>query len=157
MNPLFRPAEIEDINDICHGLERAFIPLLDSYYKNGYYPYFANRKWIEEKIENEFVYICQLEEKLCGAIILCKEPDRYHLKLHTVYIEEPFRRKGLATFLILNAEAVHSDAASWQLETLADLAGNIALYEKLGYERYSMPKVVNDKVTVVYYRKTIGL
>ena len=153
MEALFRLAEIKDINDICHGLERSFIPLLEGYYKNGYYPYFANRKWIGEKIENEFVYVCQIDDELCGAIILCKEPDAYHLKIHTIYVDEAFRRKGLATFLILNTEAVHSDAIYWHLETLADLTGNIALYEKLGYKRYSEPKVVNDKVTVVYYRK----
>jgi len=153
MEPLFRPAAYADVNDICHGLERSFIPLLDSYYKNGYYPYFANRKWIEDKIDNEFVYVCQIEETVCGAIILCKEPDRLNLKLHTVYVDEPYRRKGLAAFLILNAEAVHSDARYWQLETLADLKGNIALYEKLGYEQYGEPKAVTEKVTIVYYRK----
>ena len=153
MEPLFRPAEIKDINGLRHGLERSFIPLLDKYYKNGYYPYFANHKWIGEKIENEFVYVCQMGDILCGAIILCKDPDSYHLKIHTIYVDEAFRRKGLATFLILNAEAVHSDALYWHLETMADLSGNISLYEKLGYKKYSAPKIVNDKITIVYYRK----
>jgi hypothetical protein len=156
LEPVFRPAGNGDINSLCAGLERAFVPLLEKYYKSGYYAYFTNPSWVRDKIGKGFVYVCELNLEVVGGIIILKAPDETSLKLHTVYVDEAHRRKGLAAFLIKNAEAALSGAKVMKLETLSDLEGNIKLYEKLGYRSYGEPKVTENNLAIVYYMKNLS-
>lgn len=149
----FRNAKYRDITALCGGIEKAFVPLLKELYPNGYYAYFTGPQWIKDKIDNEFVYVYELEGKIVGAMIIIKAPDEKNLKLHTIYTDEAHRRGGLATIMIKKAEELHGKGVSWKLETLRSLQGNTALYEKMGYEMHGEPKVKENGVTIVYYRK----
>lgn len=151
-----RRAISDDANKIKHGLEFSFIPMMDRYYKNGYYPYFANLKWITDKIENEYVYVCEHKGEIIGGIILCKNPDASRLKLHTVYVDISLRNQGIGAFIIESAEKLHPNVMEWKLETLMDLRNNRHLYEKLGYVQEGIPKIVNERVTIVYYVKQVS-
>lgn len=155
MEPVFRPAKYRDISALCMGLENAFVPLLKKFYPGGYYAYFIASTWVKDKIDKEFVYVCQLGNEVVGGIIILKNPDEKNLKLHSVYVDESYRRSGLASFIISRAEQAHGSGVLWRLETLKNLTQNTALYEKLGYEMYSAPKDTGNGLTIVYYQKRL--
>jgi|GEM_PF-4383857 len=149
----FRSAKYRDIEAICAGLTGAFVPMLKSLYPRGYYAYFTNHTWVKDKIDNEFVYVYVLEGTVIGAMIIIKNPDEKNLKIHTIYVEEAYRRQGFAKAMMEKAEELHGEGVGWSLETLESLKGNVELYEKMGYKRYGEPKVLENGHKVVYYGK----
>jgi len=155
MKLIFRAAEYSDITTICAGLHCSFVPLLKRLYPGGYYAYFTQPSWVREKIDKEFVYVCVLDDMIVGGLIILKNPDKKNLKLHTVYVDGPYRRAGFATFMINKAEEIHGPDVLWKLETLEELSGNIALYEKLGYKPDSPPKITENGLEIVYYSKRV--
>ncbi len=44
-------------------------------------------------------------------------------------------------------------ATDWQLETILQEEGNCYLYEKMGYRRTGETEVINERMTLVNYRK----
>jgi len=150
---LVRRATINDTKALCSGVCASFVPLLEQFYPDGYYPYFCQERWMAEKIRRDFVYVCLVEEKIAGGMIICKSPDLQTLKFHTVYVDMAFRRQGLAFFMLTHAESLHKNTKRWILETAEALSGNIALYEKAGYHKYGFPKPINQNVTILYYEK----
>lgn len=52
-------------------------------------------------------------------------------------------------------EDIYNDATAWALDTIMQEQGNFYLYEKLGYKRTGEAKVVNDKMTIIFYEKHV--
>lgn len=44
-------------------------------------------------------------------------------------------------------------ATSWELATILGEAGNCYLYEKMGYNQTGDSKTINDKTTLIFYKK----
>jgi hypothetical protein len=42
---------------------------------------------------------------------------------------------------------------TWELNTILEETGNCRLYEKLGYRRTGEYERINERMTLVYYRK----
>ena len=42
---------------------------------------------------------------------------------------------------------------NWELDTILQEEGNCHLYEKMGYHRTGETKRINDKLTLVFYKK----
>jgi hypothetical protein len=60
---------------------------------------------------------------------------------------------GYAQEAISLAEGLHSGAKSWVLDTIKQEARLCHLYEKMGYSLTGEEKRVNDRMTLVTYRK----
>ena len=50
------------------------------------------------------------------------------------------------------AEDIHG-SANWSLGTILQEKGNCHLYEKMGYHPSGTRKVINDRMTLVFYEK----
>ena len=50
-------------------------------------------------------------------------------------------------------ERMHPDVQRWRLDTIEEEAGNCHLYEKIGYRRTGENKVINEKMTLIFYEK----
>lgn len=137
---------------ILEGQRKAFLPSLERYQDGDMDP--ANEKLenIQRAIENEYFYVILADGEFAGALMIEKDPDRQHLKLHTIYVLPEFQNRGIAGCAIDIAQRLHDDAADWRLNTPADLANNRHLYEKKGYIKRSEIKI-NDLLTLVYYSK----
>jgi hypothetical protein len=59
---------------------------------------------------------------------------------------------GVAQAAIRAAEAIHGND-NWRLDTILQEKGNCHLYEKMGYHQTGEMKVINDKMTLVFYEK----
>ena len=58
----------------------------------------------------------------------------------------------MAQKAILAVEELHGKS-NWELDTIWQEKANCYLYEKMGYYQTGKRKIVNDKMTLVFYRK----
>ena len=108
-----------------------------------------------ERLKQPFTYyyFIQADEIVVGAIrvIDMKEPDKSK-RISPIFIMSPYRNKGIAQKTILEAEKIHGDS-NWELDTILQETGNCHLYEKMGYHQTGKTTAINDKMTLVFYKK----
>lgn len=98
-------------------------------------------------------YIIQADGAAVGAIRVIDRQDPAQLKkISPIFILPPWRNRGIAHRAMLAAEKLHGQT-NWALETILQEEGNCHLYEKMGYRRTGKITVVNDRMTLVEYRK----
>ena len=73
-------------------------------------------------------------------------------RISPIFIMEEYRGNGYAQEAIRLAEEIHG-AGNWELDTILQEKGNCYLYEKMGYRQTGKTEVVNDKMTLVFYKK----
>lgn len=88
-----------------------------------------------------------------GAIrvVDTKEPNKCK-RISPIFIKKEFRGLGYAQQAIRLAEEIHG-SSGWKLDTILQEKGNCHLYEKLGYRQTGEIKVVNERMTLVFYQK----
>ncbi|MDE5858832.1 MAG: N-acetyltransferase, partial [Oscillospiraceae bacterium] len=59
---------------------------------------------------------------------------------------------GYAQRAIKEAENIHGNGG-WELDTILQERGNCYLYEKMGYRQTGQTKIINERMTIVYYEK----
>lgn len=70
-----------------------------------------------------------------------------------MFIHPEFQGKGIAQKVLLLIEEMFPEAMSWELATILEEERNCFLYEKIGYKRTEVIKKLNDKATLIYYKK----
>jgi len=100
-----------------------------------------------------YYYLIECDEKIVGAIrvVDTKKPNQAK-RISPIFILEQFRNQGIAQAAILEAEKIHG-SENWELSTILEEKGNCYLYEKMGYFRVGEFKKINDKMTLVFYKK----
>lgn len=88
---------------------------------------------------------------MVGLDIGHKEDGKYKF-LSPIFIMKEFRGRGYAQQAIQLAEEIHG-SSNWELDTIIQEEGNCHLYEKLGYRQTGEVKVVNERMTLVFYHK----
>ena len=73
-------------------------------------------------------------------------------KISPLFILPPYRNKGYAQAAIIKVEKIHG-ACGWELDAILQEVGNCHLYEKLGYTKTGETKKINERMTLVYYKK----
>ena len=74
-------------------------------------------------------------------------------RLGGIFILPRFQNMGIGQIAMQLAESRYPDATTWELDTLLQEPRNLHFYEKLGYRREGEENVVNDKLTLVFYKK----
>lgn len=82
-----------------------------------------------------------------------KAPKLYNIGI--IYISPEFQCKGIGQKALAIAERLFPQAESWELDCPSDLSLNRHCYEKVGYRLTEETKIINDKLTLVFYRKDI--
>jgi len=52
-------------------------------------------------------------------------------------------------------EKIFPQAVSWELATIAEEKRNCYLYEKMGFTKTDAIKKINDRTTLVYFKKVL--
>lgn len=111
-----------------------------------------------------FYLICEeKEEETCsekinhvnvlGAIrVVDKKELGKNKKISPIFVKKEYRGKGIAQKAILLVERIHG-SEDWELDTILQEEGNCYLYEKMGYKQTGETKVINEKLTLVFYEK----
>ena len=100
-----------------------------------------------------YFYYITVDDTTVGAmrVIDHKEEGRYKF-LSPIFIMKEFRGKGYAQQAIQLAEEIHG-SSGWALDTILQEKGNCYLYEKMGYRQTGEAKVINERMTLVFYKK----
>lgn len=100
-----------------------------------------------------YFYLIQADEETVGAIrVVDKKEAGIPKKISPLFVLPQFRNQGIAQGAIQKAEELHGET-NWELDTILQEKGNCHLYEKMGYHQTGKTLVINDRLTLVIYKK----
>lgn len=99
-----------------------------------------------------YFYFIQVDGVNGGAIRIIDHHDDSPKKISPLFVLPQFQGKGIAQAAIREAERIHG-SDNWCLDTILQEKGNCHLYEKMGYRQTGETRVINDRMTLVFYRK----
>jgi RimJ/RimL family protein N-acetyltransferase len=76
-------------------------------------------------------------------------------RLGGISVAPAFQNKGIGGQAIRQTEALYPQAETWELDTILQEPRLLHLYEKLGYQREGEPEVVNERMSLVFMKKTV--
>ena len=133
---------------------KAFMPLLEKYQDLETSPANETIEKIIAQLNQPFTdyfIIHHLEVAVGGIRVVRKDNQIYSVS--PIFILPEHQGKGIAQKVFTMVEQIYDDAKSWKLGTILQEKGNCYLYEKIGYKKTSATKVINDKMTMVFYEK----
>ena len=154
MNVELVRASVEDADVIWQMQLAAFAELLDRYQDFDINP--GNEPL--EKVQWRFsfpatyFYFIRVDGQNAGAIRVIDHHDDSPKKISPLFVLPQFQGKGIAQAAIREAERIHG-SDNWCLDTILQEKGNCHLYEKMGYRQTGETRVINDRLTLVFYRK----
>ncbi len=154
MNVKLVPASVEDAATIWNMQRIAFAELLERYQDFDTNP--GNEPL--EKVQWRFsfpathFYFIQVDGDNAGAIRVVDNHDDSPKKISPLFVLPEFGGKGVAQAAIREAEHIHGES-NWTLDTILQEQSNCHLYEKMGYQPTGRTKVINEKMTLIFYAK----
>lgn len=133
---------------------KVFTPLLKKYNDYDSNPANETIDRVVQRINrsNGDFYKILADGEIVGAInIFCKED--VHFWISPMFILPSYQGKGIAQETINLIEKMFPEAASWELATILEETRNCYLYEKMGYSKTGVSKNINDKTTLIFYKK----
>ena len=145
---------MEDAERIWHMQIEAFRELLERYQDMETSPGNESLEKVVNRLKQPFTYFyfIEAEGETAGAIRVTDDKNGSPKRISPLFILPEFRNRGLAQAAILEAERLHG-SENWSLDTILQETGNCHLYEKMGYRRTGEAEAVNDRMTLVRYRK----
>lgn len=155
MNIRLEEATKSDAPTVFNMQVTAFQPLLEKYQDYDTNPGNEKMERVIQRIHNprgRFLKIL-VDEVLAGAINIV-EKEKHCYWISPLFILQEFQGKGVAQKAMTLAEELAPNAKSWNLSTILEEEGNCYLYRKLGYQQIGETKKLNEKTTLVYFKKT---
>lgn len=133
----------------------AFQELFEKYQDFDTSPANESAEKVESRLRQEFTYyhFIYFGSYKAGAIriIDTKEPGETKW-ISPIFILPEFQGQGIAQKAIRLCEELHG-SKGWTLATILQEQKNCYLYEKLGYVKTGKTEIINQKLTLVYYKK----
>lgn len=99
-----------------------------------------------------YFYFIRVNGVNAGAIRIIDHKDDTPKRISPLFVLPEFCGCGVAQAAIREAERLHG-SENWALDTILQEPGNCHLYEKMGYRATGETKEINDRLTLVFYRK----
>lgn len=147
-------AGLKDV-EIIHEMQiKSFMPLLEKYQDYETSPANEPIEKIVNRINQSFTdyYIIKSDDIDVGGVRIVKKNDK-HYRVSPIFILPEHQRKRMAQEVFKILEQIYSDAIGWELDTILQEKGNCHLYEKVGYKQTGKTEVINNKLTLVFYKK----
>lgn len=147
-------ATVKDAEQIWKMQTESFAELLDRYQDFETSPACEPIDKIIRRLEQSdtYYYFIKADERAVGAIRVVDNSDGSQKRISPLFILPQFRNLGIAQKAIEKAEAIHGNTG-WSLDTILQEKGNCHLYEKMGYWQTGETKIINENMTLVFYRK----
>ena len=156
----FEKMTIDDLEEHIVLQRKAFLPLLTKYHDGNFSPANITKDEMKRRIENpQGIYLKILVDNLnIGGIYSynCNNKTK-EMYLSTIYISPNMQGYGLAQEAIQYLESICSETKTWWLEVPENESKNIYLYQKFGYEETGKKIIINDKLTLLIYKKLSSL
>ena len=155
MNTTLKKANITDA-ELLHKMQiEAFMPLLQKYQDFDTSPGNESVESTLQRLEDPLTdyYFIMLDNDKVGGIRIKKLDVGMRYKISPLFILPKYQGLGIAQKTIRLVEEIYSPSKGWELCTILQEQGNCHLYEKMGYRQTGETKVINDKMTIVFYEK----
>ena len=147
-------ARVEDAERIWNMQIESFRELLERYRDMETNPGNEPLEKAVMRINQPFTYFYFIEAdgQTVGAIRVVDRKNGEPKRISPLFVLPEFQGRGYAQAAILEAERLHG-SDNWSLDTILQEKGNCHLYEKMGYRQTGETEVVNERMTLVMYRK----
>ena len=147
-------ATVEDAQELWEMQVKSFQKLLDKYQDFETNP--ANEP-INNMIarlnqQQTYYYLICVDNINVGAIRVIDYKTDRNKRISPLYVLPEYQKRGIAQKAIKMCDQLHG-CENWELDTILQEEGNCHLYEKMGYHRTGETKRINDKLTLVFYKK----
>jgi GNAT superfamily N-acetyltransferase len=134
---------------------KSFMPLLEKYEDYATNPANEPIERVLQRLEQAFTdfYIIIYNDKTVGGVRIVRLKDGTRCRISPIFILPEFQGLGFAQETIRLIEEMYSPLNGWELDTILQEQGNCYLYEKIGYKQTGETKIINDKMTLVFYEK----
>lgn len=146
---------VEEADKLWEMQVEAFQELYERYQDVETSPATEKVEKIQIRLNQSFTYYYFIEEsgKYVGAIrIVDKKESGKSKRISPIFIMPEYRNKGYAQKAMQLAEKIHG-SSNWELATILQEKGNCHLYEKMGYHQTGKTAIINNKMTLVFYKK----
>jgi len=150
-------AGIEDA-EVIHRLQvMAFAPLLVRYQDVDTNPANEVVGDIIRRLQQPFTtyYFIVFNKTRIGAIRVARR-EKERARISPIFVIPEYQGKGYGQQAMALVES-NIDVQTWELSTIQEESGNCHLYEKLGYRKTGAARVINDRMTIISYEKSLGL
>jgi len=106
-------AKLEDAELILEGQRKCFLTLLERYQDHDLNPCNEKLESIQKSIIEHYFYKILVDGKFSGAVYVHENPDKLHMKLHTIYVLPEYQNLGVAQKAIEYVEKIHNCAVEW--------------------------------------------
>lgn len=147
-------ASVNDAETIWRMQKEAFAELLDKYRDYDISPANEPIERVEARLLQPYTYFYYIIEdnNTVGAVRVVDMKDGSLKRISPIFIMKEYRNRGYAQRAIRSAENIHGNGG-WELDTILQEHGNCYLYEKMGYRQTGQTKIINERMTIVYYEK----
>ena len=141
------------IDDVFNIQQKAYKPLFDKYQDKETNPYLESKEDVLAKYirNNTCGYVFMENGVPVGAVRILFRDNI--CKVSALAVLPEYQNRGIAQAALKEIEKIHVNCDCWVLDTILQEQGNCHLYEKLGYIRIGEPRKINDKLTLVDYKK----
>ena len=99
-----------------------------------------------------YFYFIRVDGVNAGAIRIVDHRDERRKRISPLFVMPEYSGRGIAQAAIREAERFHGDT-HWNLGTILQEPKNCHLYEKMGYILTGETRVINDRMTIMFYEK----
>ncbi|KTD88462.1 GNAT family N-acetyltransferase [Paenibacillus etheri] len=142
---------------IIHEMQiKTFMPFLNKYQDYETSPANETVERTIDRLNQSFTeyYLIKSSDLNVGAIRIVRKENKAY-RVSPIFILPEHQGKGIAQRVFSMIEDKYNDARVWELDSILQEQGNCYLYEKLGYQKTGETKHINDKMTIVFYEKTL--
>ena len=146
---------VDDAEKLWKMQVKAFQGLYEKYQDTETSPATETIDKIIMRLNQPFTYYYFIEENgiTVGAVRVVDRQEKGMAKrISPIFIMEEYRNKGYAQRAIQLVEEIHG-SSDWELDTILQEKGNCCLYEKMGYHQTGKTETINNKMTLVFYKK----
>ena len=151
---ILKKATEDDMKTIWKMQVRAFSDLLEKYRDYETSPAAEGFEKVLARYRQPWTtyYFILVQDEAVGAIRIVDKKDGSRKRISPVWIMPEHRNKGYAQAAITAAEQIYG-SSHWCLETILQEAGNLHLYEKMGYHQTGRIDRINDRMDIVCFEK----
>ena len=144
---------LEEAEQLWRMQRLAFSELLAKYQDRETNPACQTLERVWEKVTqaDSFFYWIKWEEEPVGGIRIFARANESK-RISPLFVLPKYRNRGIAQRAVRLAEELYG-GKDWVLGTILQEKGNCHLYEKMGYRPTGEMKEINDKMTLIFYKK----
>ena len=151
-----KKASMRDAEAIHQLQVESFLPLLRKYRDYDTNPANEDVERVIDRLKQPHTtyYFIALDGVRIGAIRIIYDDESRRARISPMFIVPEHQGKGYGQDAMALVEGV-ADAERWELETILQEEGNCYFYEKMGYSRTGVTREINERMTIVFYEKSL--